>query len=546
VPAPARRRLPLLIGAGALALAGLGGIGWWLTHRVAAPAGAVGTGVAGDSLDLSHIAVLYFEPRGGSDSLKYLSDGLTEALIRELSAVDGLTVISSNGVRPYRGDTVPLSQVANTLRVGTIVSGQVAQAGDSLRLTVSVTQGATGTQIGNVALTRPRGELFALQDDMSKEVATRLRAKLGGEIHVRETRATTRSLDAWSLYQRGLTETRDADTLAATGDTSGAMRTFLKADSILARAEAKDSVWPVPTVLRGWLVFRQSRMLETADPVAIDGGLAHAQRALALKPDDADALELRGTLRYWKWLNNLGRTPTESAKLLTDAEQDLRASVDQNPAQASAWTTLSHLLLNKPALGEAKLAAMRAYTADPYLTNANVTVWRLFVTSYQLDDQLEAKKWCDEGERRFPEDYRFAECRIWYYGLKQAKPDIPAMWEAYQRYVSLSPAALRPFNQLQGQMRVAVGLARAGKADSARHVAQRARADGSVDPSRDLAQIEAVAMDILGDKDEAFRLLSIWLASNPQQVGSASQDDTWELKDLRDDPRFAATFKRKK
>ena len=61
---------------------------------------------------------------------------------------------------------------------------------------------------------------------------------------------------------------------------------------------------------------------------------------------------------------------------------------------------------------------MRAYEADPYLTNANVTVWRLFVTSYQLDDANEAKKWCDEGQRRFPNDYRFAECQIWYFGLK--------------------------------------------------------------------------------------------------------------------------------
>ena len=231
---------------------------------------------------------------------------------------------------------------------------------------------------------------------------------------------------------------------------------------------------------------------------------------------------------------------------MTDAEADLRAAVDLNPSQASAWTTLSHLLLNKPALGEAKLAAMRAYEADPYLTNANVTVWRLFVTSYQLDDAREARRWCDEGQRRFPNDYRFAECQVWYYGLKAAKPDIPAAWKALDRYVELSPASLRPLNRLTGQMRIAIALARADLPDSARRVAERSRADATVDPGRDLAQLEAIARNVLGDKDEAFKQLSVWLATNPQQVEGLEQDDSWELKEIRDDPRFAATFGRKK
>src|SRR5690348_6853036 len=223
-----------------------------------------------------------------------------------------------------------------------------------------------------------------------------------------------------------------------------------------------------------WLVDRRARVSET-DPAAMATGLKYAEHALSLKPDDPDALEARGTLRYWEWLNNLGGTPSESAKLFADAEKDLRASTDLNPAQASAWTTLSHLLINKPSLGEAKLAAMRAYTADPYLTNANTTVWRLFSTSYSLDDANEAKKWCEEGQRRFSDDSRFAYCQILYFALKGAKPDVPATWAAYDKFVTLSPAAERPFNKLDGQMRVAVALARAGLADSARRVAERSR-----------------------------------------------------------------------
>ena len=73
-------------------------------------------------------------------------------------------------------------------------------------------------------------------------------------------------------------------------------------------------------MLRGWLNYRQSRMFESADPdyheTAIRTGLEHAGRALGLKADDPDALELRGTLRYWKWLNNLGGSPAEAAEAL--------------------------------------------------------------------------------------------------------------------------------------------------------------------------------------------------------------------------------------
>jgi eukaryotic-like serine/threonine-protein kinase len=535
--------------AGLLLAAGIAFGGWKLAHRGGAAGGAP-EAEADAALPPTHIAVLYFDQRGGSDSLTYLADGLTEALIRELSGVEGLQVISSNGVRPYKQGNTALTKIAQDLKVGTLVHGDVSQSGDKLRVSVSLAQASTGDEIGSKTLERPRGELFALQDDLSKEVAVFLRQQLGKEVLVRETRGTTRSVEAWTLYQRAEQEARDADALAAANDTAGASRKFQRTDSILGVAEARDPAWAAPSVLRGWLNYRQSRMFESADPgyhaAVITKGLEHAERALGLKADDADALELRGTLRYWKWLNNLGGSPTESAKLYADAEQDLRASVEQNPAQASAWTTLSHLLINKPALGEAKLAAMRAYTADPYLTNANITLWRLFSTSYQLDDAVEAKKWCDEGQRRFPEDYRFAQCQIWYYGLKAAKPDVPAAWAALEKYVRLSPLSSQPYNRLEGQMRVAIALARAGLGDSARRVAERSRGDASVDATRDLAQLEAIALDILGDKDAAFKQLSIWLASNPQQAESMSDDDSWELKDLREDPRFAATFKPKK
>jgi tetratricopeptide (TPR) repeat protein len=345
------------------------------------------------------------------------------------------------------------------------------------------------------------------------------------------------------MMQRAQEESKDADALAAAGDSSGAARKVASADSMLARTEALDPKWSDPPTLRGWLNYRQSRMAPLAEPAyhvdRIEKGLAHAEQALRLKPDNPDALEVRGTLRYWKWLSNLAGAD-DAAALYAAAEADLRNSVRINPEQASAWTTLSHLLINKPALGEAKLAALRAYEADPYLSNANVTVWRLFTTSYDLEDAVEAKKWCEAGRARFPKDYRFAECQLWLFEMKAIKPEIPQAWESLKQYVELSPPSMRPFNQLLGQMRVAIALARAGLEDSARSVAGRSSGNPTIDSNRNLAELGSHLYMILGDNEKALEQLSLFIAANPGQREAMLQDESWQLRDLRADPRYKA------
>jgi hypothetical protein len=100
------------VAGGLVLLAGLGFGAWRFMHRQGGAAG----GGAGD-LDPRHIAVLYFEKAPGtSDTLAYLADGLTEALIHELSGVTGLQVISNNGVLPYKSGKTTLHDIAKALR----------------------------------------------------------------------------------------------------------------------------------------------------------------------------------------------------------------------------------------------------------------------------------------------------------------------------------------------------------------------------------------------------------------------------------------------
>jgi hypothetical protein len=165
-------------------------------------------------------------------------------------------------------------------------------------------------------------------------------------------------------------------------------------------------------------------------------------------------------------------------------------------------------------------------------------MWRLFQASLDLEDEAESRHWCEEGYRRFHQYYRFTECQIWLYALKGVKPDVPKAWQLLDEYVKLVPSSSREFNQHFGQILVSMAIARAGLVDSARRVAERARADASIDPTRDLAQFEAAARLIMGDKEEALRLLSTYVAANPQVRAGMAKDDTWWFRDLRSDPRW--------
>ena len=121
-------------------------------------------------------------------------------------------------------------------------------------------------------------------------------------------------------------------------------------------------------------------------------------------------------------------------------------------------------------------AAQNAYAADAYLASAKNILTRLFWTSHDLEQYPEAHKWCDEGRRRFPGDRFFTECRLWMYTTRYEKPDVDSAWVYRQRYVNLIAPPTRPYADKLAQVLVGGALARAGLADSARHVLVRARA----------------------------------------------------------------------
>ena len=528
----------VLIGAGIL-------FGWNYSQqpRQASPPANLGAVVQPNTpADPRHIAILYFRTVGGQDSLIPIADGLTETLIHELSRVKPIRIISAGGVAPFRRAGIPPDSIARALRVGTIVDGAVSQSGDRLRVSVSLVDPTTGAEFGSKTVERARQEIFGLQNDVAREVSTFLRERLGQEIELQESRVGTTSPAAWELLQQAEKLTKDFDQLLNGSDTVAAARQLNRADSLLMQAQAVDPKWGLPSLRRGWLAYRQIDLVPGFDKTIygkwLARGLEHATSALRLNPGDPDALELRGLLRYWRWLLNLEPGEARSKALLAQAETDFRATVAAKPNAASAWTWLSHLLMGQSRPAEAKLAALRAYESDPYLASVRQTLWRLFQSSLDMDDRPEATHWCEEGGRRFPEFNRFTECQLYLFAMRGQPPDIARAWDLLGEYVRLSTPSMRAYSQLYGQMLVSMALARAGLSDSARSLAARSRGDATIDPTRDLANYEAIVHSLRGDLDEAFRHLSIYVAVNPQFRATMAGDETWWFSPLRSDPRY--------
>jgi hypothetical protein len=220
----------------------------------------------------------------------------------------------------------------------------------------------------------------------------------------------------------------------------------------------------------------------------------------------------------------------------------MKASTMINPAQASALNTLSHLYSATSRSTDANLAAQTSYSTDPYLSDANKTLWRLFSSSMDINAPGQAKKWCDEGAARFPDDFRFVECRLWLFTLpgQDPKPTAEAIWKAYRDYTQANKVDKPEYVQKRGGMIAAIALVQAGIPDSARAVITRSQASEAVDPGGDLIQFEMFARAQLGEKDRALSLFGRYLASHPQQRAFAKNDESWWLESLRDEPRYKA------
>jgi eukaryotic-like serine/threonine-protein kinase len=533
-PAPRRRRRVWEAMAAIAVLAGAGGTAWYVTHRIP-------VSVAGP--DARRIAVLYFDDLTPTHSLRYIADGLTEGLIDQFAEVQNLEVVSRGGVQPFKGTTVAADSIARALQVGTLVRGSVDQEGNKLHVTVRLVDAASGADFERASFDQPAAKVLVLEGALVTDVAHMIRRRLGEEVRLRTQREGTQNAEAWALVQRAEQRHQVGEGFMAAGDTTQMLTAFRGADSLLARASGTDPAWADPEVRRAQIDYRAVRFFIDAPLRAepfIDSGMVHAAHALERSPKNPYALEMRGTLRYWRYLLNLVPDANRAGDTVHAAQADLEEATKIAPSDASAWAMVGHLYANQGDETGAKLAARRAYEEDAYLSNADVVLWRLFAASYDLEQFPEAMHWCDIGVHRFPANPRFAECRLRLLSTPSAQADVPRAWRLADSLGALAPEGGRPFKQALGQVLAGAAVARSGLADSARHVLARVQVSADVDATRDISLDKAYAWTLVGDNAAAVREIKVWISANPSSGSALSDNHDWRFRSLRDDPKFRA------
>ena len=527
-----------------------------IVWRMVATAGDVDESRGRPPPDPTHIAVLYLDDLSPDSSLRHIGTGLTEDLIDRLSAVSALSVTSPNGVRPYRARAVPPDSVARTLGVGTIVSGSVARAGNLLRVRVRLVDGRSGQVLHSTLIDRPFGDLFALQDSVAVDIAAFLRQRIGEAVVLRERRAGTRSVEAWDIVRRADALRDDSRGLLRAGDDEGAMRGLKRADSMYANAAVLDRRWSVPLVARGGIAQAFGEQLADTRPASdaraaaarplpraprysdewFRVALGEAVSALALRPDDPEALALRGTVRYRRWLQGYVTEPES----LTAAERDLEAAVSAAPTLARAWYRLSELLRFTGRFAEAEQAAQRALDADAFLLEARPVYATLYFAALNLGRYDDARARCAGARARFPRDLEFAHCELriigWSGRGRAAIARARRLADSLAAALADARAGSFPADR---RLLLAAIYARSGQPDSARALVGEARAASPSDTGAAwFLSAEAYIHVLLGERAPALDLLTRALAPSPQLRGYFAHTPWFDA--LHEDPRFIA------
>ena len=518
-----RPRARLTAGVGILAL---GATLWatrgaWTSWLAADPAESA-------ELDPSRLAVLYFRDQSPAQDLGHLADGFTETLIHELGGVEGLKVISQYGVRRFEGTETPIDSVALALEAGTIIDGTVSRSGDSLRVQVQLLDATDMTQIASFTEVRPWSEIFSLQDELTADVSTVLRQRLGHEFDLQKRRRATESVEAWELVQRA--ERTGAQAFAGE-DPAISVALLGDADSLLALAGELDPAWAEPALVRARMALKAGNETDLA------AGLERVAEALRREPGSPAALTLRGALQ-----DSLARMADDSVRaagLLAAAERDLRTAVANDPTYADAWITLADLLYNdKWELAEAREAARHAYEADVFLLENDHFVW-LCEISLQLEDYDQARRWCDEGRRRFPDRERLLSQELVRLASPGTEPDPAAAWSLVRE---LGQHAYPEYNVPAAKLYTAAVLVRAGLPDSAAAVVADGRAGAPEEVGPFLDYLEAYVRLLDGERSTSIRLLRGFLTALPQYRAIVARDHWFD--ELRGDGRFEAIVDR--
>jgi TolB-like protein/Tfp pilus assembly protein PilF len=288
------------------------------------------------------IAVLPFENQSGADD-EYFADGVTDEILNALAQVEGLRVAARASCFAFKGRREDLRAIGEKLDVATVLEGTVRRAGSRLRITTQLANAADGYQLWSERYDREMTDVFEVQDEIAKVIATKLRGALHGEADRSRVRAGTKNLEAYELLLRG----------RALQNKRG--RFMSQARACFEKAVALDPGYAEPLA---WL-SDSYRLMGTfgAIPVAeaMSKGKELAERAIALDPGMSEAWATLAAVAD-QYDHDVARADSLYARALEIEPRNARIR-----AQWILWRVLRRAMRDESALAELR----RAVHDDP-------------------------------------------------------------------------------------------------------------------------------------------------------------------------------------
>ena len=230
--------------------------------------------------DRPSIAVLAFTNMSGDPEQEYLSDGIADDIITELSRMRGLFVIARNTSFTYKGDAIDVKQVGRELGVRYVLEGSVRRGGQRVRVIAQLIDAETGSHVWAERYDCDLADVFVVQDEITFAVTRAIGPAVADAEQRRVLRKPPESLGAWEAYQRGLWHLSQMRVEDATLARSSFNRA-LELDPTLAAAHTGLS----RLYLTGVGLFAK-RPLEESVQLAGE----EARKAVEIDPTDAEAL----------------------------------------------------------------------------------------------------------------------------------------------------------------------------------------------------------------------------------------------------------------
>jgi adenylate cyclase len=223
--------------------------------------------------DKPSIAVLPFDNLSGDPGQDSIADGFTESLITSLAQMPQLFVIARNSTFAYKGEPVAVKQVAEELGVRYVLEGSIQREGDTLRIAAQLIDALEGHHLWADSFDRDVDAMFALQDEIIREIFTALQVKLVAGEHGRVWQKGTDNFEAYLVWLQGWKHFR-----RRTKDDNAMAR------QLIQQAIDMDPDWAMPYTTLAWTHIFGARRIDWSDSPAESLKLAAeaAQKALAL------------------------------------------------------------------------------------------------------------------------------------------------------------------------------------------------------------------------------------------------------------------------